>query len=398
MNPRRGGVLRPRLSPPPQTIATGAVVAIVGFFSSFPIVLQGISAMGANAAQATSALMVAALSMGLTGVVLAVWFRSPITVAWSTPGAALLAISAAPQGGYSDALGAFVIAGALCVVAGLWRPIGRLAAAIPTSLAQAMLAGVLLPICLNPARALPDLPQFVIPIFLAWLIAGRINRLAAVPAAVLVTAVLVATLDGVPQISETGLFSAPVWTTPSFSLASGISIAIPLFIVSMATQNIPGIAIMRSHGFSPPAGPLFATVGIASILTAPFGAFSTCLAAITSAMCANEDSHPDPALRYWSAVVAGTGYCVLGLFAGLVTAFAALAPPMVVASLAGLALMSVLAGSAQAALADPKDREAAIVTLLITASGITFYDLGAPVWGLLIGGMVYLIQRWARGS
>lgn len=369
------------------------MVAIVGFFSSFPIVLQAIYAMGANSGQAASALMAAAVSMGVTGIVLSLWFRAPISSAWSTPGAALLAISVTPQGGFPEALGAFIVAGVLCVIAGVWRPIGRFAGAIPIALAQAMLAGVLLPLCLTPARALPEIPQFVIPIFLTWLIAGRINRLAAIPAAVLMTAVLVGVFSGLPDIGTTGLFTKPVWTTPTFSITTAISIGVPLFIVTMATQNIPGIAIMRSNGYAPPPGPLLTTVGVASIVTVPFGALSTCLAAITSAMCANEDSHPDPALRYWSAVVAGVGYCILGLFAGVVTAFAALAPPMVVASLAGLALMSVLAGSAQAALADPKDREAAVVTLLITASGMSLFDLGAPVWGLLIGGVVYLVRR-----
>ena len=385
--------------PPTQTIATGAVVAIVGFFSSFPIVLQGVNAMGASPAQAASALMFAALSMGVMGIVLAAWFRSPISVAWSTPGAALLAISASPAGGFSEAVGAFIVAGALCVIAGLVRPIGRFAAAIPTSLAQAMLAGVLLPICLAPARALPEIPQFILPVFLAWLIGGLINRLAAIPAAVVMTAVLIGVTGGLPDVAQTGLISAPVFTAPTFTLASAVSIGVPLFIVSMATQNIPGIAIMRSNGYTPPPGPLFASVGMASLITAPFGAFSTCLAAITSAMCASEDSHPDRDLRYWSAIMGGLFYCIFGLLAGLVTAFAALAPPLLVASLAGMALMGVLAGSAQAAFADPKDREAAVVTLLITASGITLFDLGAPVWGLVVGGVVYAVRRkFARDS
>ncbi|MBD3664116.1 benzoate/H(+) symporter BenE family transporter [Sulfitobacter aestuariivivens] len=379
--------------PPAQTVATGLVVAIVGFFSSFPIVLQGVYAMGATDAQAASALMMAAIAMGLTAIGLALWFRAPISVAWSTPGAALLAVLAVPEGGFAVAIGAFVFAGLLCLLAGLWRPIGRFAANIPPALAQAMLAGVLLPICLAPARALPEIPQFVIPIFLAWLLAGWWNRLAAVPGAVAMTAVLVAWWGGVPDVAMTGLITVPVWTTPQFTLASAISIGVPLFIVTMATQNIPGIAILRSNGFAPPAGSMLAGVGAASIISAPFGAHSTCLAAITSAMCAGEESHADPALRFWSAVVAGVGYCLFGLFAGLVTAFAALAPPMVVASLAGLALMAVLANAAQAAFTQAADRDAAVVTLLITASGITLFGIGSPVWGLLAGAVVYLVRR-----
>ncbi len=381
------------LMPPVQTIATGIVVAVVGFFSSFPIVLQGLYGMGATDAQAASGLMAAAVAMGLTGVVLALRFRQPISVAWSTPGAALLAVLAVPGGGFAEAIGAFIVAGVLVLISGLWRPIGRMVAAIPTSLAQAMLAGVLLPICLAPARALPEIPQFVIPIFAAWLIGGLINRLAAVPCAVLATAVLIGWQSGLPDVAQTGWITAPVFTGPAFSLATAISIGVPLYIVSMATQNIPGIAILRANGYTPQTAPLLSTVGIASILSAPFGAYNTCLAAITSAMCAGEDAHPDPAKRYLAAVVAGLGYALFGLFAGLVTAFAASAPPMVIASLAGLALMGVLAGSAQAAFSDPKERDAAVVTLLVTASGITIYDLSAPVRGLLAGGLVYAAKR-----
>ena len=351
--------------------------------------------MGASAEQAASGLMAAA--MGVSGIVLSLWFRAPISVAWSTPGAALLAISAAPTGGFEEAIGAFLVAAGLTLIAGLWRPLGRMVASIPVPLAQAMLAGVLLPICLVPAQALPQIPEFVIPIFLAWLIAGQINRLAGVPAAVVMTAVLVGYVGGLPDVGDVGLLTKPVWTTPSISLTSAVSIGVPLFIVTMATQNAPGIAIMRANDYTPPPGPMLASVGVASVLSAPFGAHSTCLAAITSAMCANPDSHPDRSLRFWSAVVGGIGYATFGLFAGLVTAFAALAPPMVVATLAGLALMGVLAGSAAAALEEPKHRDAAVVTLLVTASGITLLDINAPVWGLLTGGVVYGLRRLRKG-
>jgi benzoate membrane transport protein len=378
---------------PGQSIATGLVVAIVGFFSSFPIVLQGLAAMGASPAQSASGLMMAAVSMGLTAIAISLWWRQPISVAWSTPGAALLAVSVMPQGGFAEAVGAFMVAGALVVISGLVRPVGRLAARIPVSLAQSMLAGALLPICLSPVRALPQIPEFVVPIFLVWLLAGQVNRLAAVPAAVLATAALIVYHGGLPVMSGTGLLTAPVFTAPTFSLLSAVGVGIPLFIVTMATQNIPGVAILRSYGYTPPPGPLFTSVGTASLLSAPFGAFSTCLAAITSAMCAEPDAHPDPEKRYWGAVLAGVFYCLFGIFAGIVTAFAALAPPMVVASLAGLALVNVLAGSVQSSLADPKDREAAILTFLVTASGITLLGIGSPVWGLLIGGGVYLLRR-----
>ncbi|WP_254445983.1 benzoate/H(+) symporter BenE family transporter [Ruegeria sp. HKCCD7255] len=382
--------------PPMQTVSTGLVVAIVGFFSSFPIVLQGLSAMGASPVQAASGLMSAAIAMGLAAIALSLFYKLPISVAWSTPGAALLAVSAAPAQGYSAAIGAFLCAGALTVLAGLWKPLGRLAAAIPTSLAQAMLAGVLLPLCLVPFKAAVEIPWQALPVILTWFIAGRFNRLFAVPAAVVAAAIIVSLNANGAQLLPDRMITTPIWTAPSFSVASAIGIGVPLFIVTMATQNIPGVAVMRSFGFNPVAGRLFSSVGAASMLSAPFGAPATCLAAITAAMCSNEDSHPDPAQRYWSAVMAGVFYCLFGVFAVAITSFAAHADPLLMGTLAGVALIGVLASAIHAALDVPTEREAAILTLAITASGITVFGLGAAVWGLLAGGIAYLVTHRMR--
>ncbi|WP_164659807.1 benzoate/H(+) symporter BenE family transporter [Tropicibacter sp. Alg240-R139] len=379
--------------PPLQTISTGLVVAVVGFFSSFPIVLQGLFAMGATAPQAASGLMCAALAMGLTAIALSLLYRQPISVAWSTPGAALLAVSALPAGGFAEAAGAFVCAGALTVLAGMWQPLARLASAIPTTLAQAMLAGVLLPLCIAPFQAAAELPAQALPVIVTWFVAGRFNRLFAVPAAVIAAAIVVIVNAGEASITPDQVLTQPLWITPTFSLASTIGIGVPLFVVTMATQNIPGIAVMRSFRYTPKPGPLFASVGAASILTAPFGAAATCLAAITQAMCSNEDSHPNPALRYWSAIMAGAFYCILGVFAAAITDFVAHADPLLMATLAGMALIGVLANATHAALAMPDEREAAAITFVITASGITGFGLGAAVWGLLVGGIVYLLSR-----
>ncbi|WP_282153521.1 benzoate/H(+) symporter BenE family transporter [Ruegeria atlantica] len=382
--------------PPVQTISTGLVVAVVGFFSSFPIVLQGLIAMGASEAEAASGLMMAAVAMGVTAIVVSLWYRQPISVAWSTPGAALLAVSATPLVGFSDAVGAFLCAGALTVVAGMWRPLGRLAAAIPTTLAQAMLGGVLLPLCIIPFKAAVELPWQALPVIMTWFIAGRINRLIAVPAAVVAAAIVVVLNAGDGSVRPEHLVTAPVWTIPTFSIASAIGIGIPLFIVTMATQNIPGIAVMRSFGYAPIAGKLFSAVGGASILSAPFGAPATCLAAITAAMCSNEDSYPDPNQRYWSAVMAGLFYCVFGVFAVAITGFAAHADPLLMGTLTGIALIGVMANATFAALEVPAEREAAILTFAITASGITVFGLGAAVWGLAAGGIAYLVTNRSR--
>ncbi|WP_261391820.1 benzoate/H(+) symporter BenE family transporter [Ruegeria arenilitoris] len=383
--------------PPMQTVSTGLVVAVVGFFSSFPIVLQGLDAMGASGPQAASGLMMAALAMGLAAIVLSLCYRQPISVAWSTPGAALLAVSAAPAAGFSDAIGAFLFAGALAVLAGMWRPLGRLAAAIPTTLAQAMLGGVLLPLCIVPFQAAVEIPWQALPVILTWFIAGRVHRLLAVPAAVLAAALVVVLFSDGPSVRPDHLLAAPVWITPTFSVASMIGIGVPLFVVTMATQNIPGIAVMRSFGYAPVAGRLFSAVGGASILSAPFGAPATCLAAITAAMCSNEDSHPNRDQRYWSAVMAGVFYCLFGMFAVAITGFAAHADPMLMGTLTGVALIGVMANATFAALEVPAEREAAILTFAITASGITVFGLGAAVWGLLAGGIAYWVTTRLRG-
>ncbi|WP_271950455.1 benzoate/H(+) symporter BenE family transporter [Ruegeria faecimaris] len=385
-----------RAFPPMQTISTGLVVAIVGFFSSFPIVLQGLDTMGASPEEAASGLMTAAIAMGLAAIVLSLRYKLPISVAWSTPGVALLAVSATPVEGFSGAIGAFLCAGALTVVAGLWKPLGRLAAAIPTTLAQAMLAGVLMPLCILPFKAAVEIPWQALPVILTWFIAGRFNRLFAVPAAVIAAAIIVILNAGNTTIMPERLIVAPIWAIPTFSLASAIGIGVPLFIVTMATQNIPGIAVMRSFGFSPVPGKLFSAVGGASLLSAPFGAPATCLAAITAAMCSNQDSHPDPALRYWSAIMGGVFYCLFGVFAVAITGFATHADPLLMGTLAGVALIGVLANAIHAALEVVAEREAAILTFAITASGITVFGLGAAVWGLLAGGIAYLVTNWLR--
>ena len=371
-------------------------MAVVGFFSSFPIVLQGLNAVGASTVQAASGLMAAAFAMGLAGMVLSLRSRMPISIAWSTPGAALLATMAVPSGGFSDAIGAFIFAGVLTLIAGLFRPVGRLATSIPAPLAHAMLAGVLISLCTAPFRALGEAPITALAIIATWFVVGRISRPFAVPAAV-ITALLVTlfAVDFTLPLPE-HVISSPVFITPGFSVSTIFGIGLPLFIVTMATQNVPGIAVLRGFGYEPAPPPLLTSVGAASVLTAPFGAPATCVAAITAAMCCNEDSHPDPGQRYWSAVMAGAFYCAFGLFAAVVTTVAASAPAMTLETLAGVALLGVFANSAYAALKSPDSREAAVVTFLVTASGVTLFSLSSAVWGLAIGGVVYLTAARLR--
>ena len=379
--------------PPTQTIWTGLTVAIIGFFSSFPIVLAGLDAMGATTVEAGSGLMFAALSMGLTGIVLSLITKQPASVAWSTPGVALLAVTPAVEAGFAGAVAGFLFAGLLTLLAGLWRPLGRLATSIPGPVAQAMLAGVLLTLCLQPFRALADAPLVAVPIMVTWFVVGRFSRLFAVPAAVLMAAALVALLGDFSDTSDLTIISTPIFTRPVFSIEAILGIGLPLFLVTMATQNIPGLAVLKSYGFTPPPRTMLSGVGAASILSATLGSPATCVAAITAAMCSDAESHPDPKQRYWSAVCAGAFYCLFGLFAAVLTGLAARAPDMLLATVAGVALLGTFANSASAALADPDQRDAAAITFLATASGVTLFGLNAAVIGLLLGVGVTLVKR-----
>ncbi|TCZ66742.1 benzoate/H(+) symporter BenE family transporter [Roseicella aquatilis] len=374
-------------------LAAGLLAGFVGFASSFAVVLQGLSAMGASPEQAASGLMALSIAMGLCGIVLSLWRRMPISVAWSTPGAALLAASALPAGGFPAAVGAFLVAGALIVLAGLWRPFGRGVAAIPPPLANAMLAGVLLGLCLAPVKAVAEAPGAGLAIVLAWAVVARINRLMAVPAAVLVTVLLIGlTVDLPPGLLEAA-GPAPVLVLPEFSAPAILGVALPLFLVTMASQNIPGMAVLTVNGYRPAPGPLFTVTGLFTLAAVPFGGHAVNLAAITAALCANPEAEPDPRRRWQAAVVAGVVYVVFGLLAGTATAFVGAAPPILIQAVAGLALLGAFAAALQAALAVPQAREAAVITFLVTASGLTVLGISGPFWGLLAGGAMLALHR-----
>lgn len=378
-----------------QAVSAGLLAGFVGFASSFAVVLQGLVAVGASPSQAASGLMALAVAMGLAGIVLSLRLRLPISVAWSTPGAALLAATAVPAGGFAEAVGAFVVCGVLLTVAGLWKPLGRAVAAIPAPLANAMLAGILFTLCLAPVRAVAEQPMAGLAIVLAWAVVARINRLLAVPAAV---AVAVAVIAASAPLPSAAWLPQPDFVMPSFSLAAVSGIALPLFIVTMASQNIPGLAVLSANGYRPDAGPLFTTTGLFSVAGAPFGGHAVNLAAITAALCAGEGAGPDPARRWVAAVVAGAVYVVFGLLAGAVTAFVAAAPPVLIQAVAGLALLgpfgSAMLGAVQAPQGAPDRREAALVCFVVSASGVAFLGIGGAFWGLLAGGAMMALARW----
>ncbi len=374
----------------------GFLVAFAGFASSFAVVLQGLKAVGASDAQAASGLVVLAIAMGSCAVLLSLQSKIPVSIAWSTPGAALLVSTGAIEGGFSAAVGGFVICAIAIILAGLLRPIARAIDLIPMPLANAMLAGVLLGLCFAPFKAIAFDPLLGLPIFLSWVIVGAWRKLLAVPAALIAfVLVLVFGVDVPPNAFATlqsSLVPRLELVMPEFSLAAITNIALPLFIVTMASQNIPGIAVLRSNDYPVHTGKWFTVTGIFSLGCTPFGGHAVNLAAITAAMCAGEESHPDRDKRYLTAVIAGFGYIVFGLAAGAVTALVSLAPGILIEAVAGLALIGAFSASAKAAFEDADSREAAATTFLLTASGMSLAGISGAFWGLVAGWLVLILK------
>ena len=256
-----------------------------------------------------------------------------------------------------------------------------------------MLAGVILPLCLAPFEAIAQFPGLGLSIVLTWAIVARVNKLLAVPAAVFAAAVLIALTFDFGGVQMSVLWPEPVFIAPSFSAPAVIGISIPLFSITMASQNITRIAVLSNFGFKPDAGSMFRWTGAFSLIAAPFGGHSVNLAAITAAICAGEEAHPEPSRRYWAAIVAGIVYIVFGLTAGIAVSFISVSPPILIEAVAGLALLGALAASFVSAMSQAADRESAVITFLVTASGVTFFGVGGAFWGLLAGGAVYLWDR-----
>jgi benzoate membrane transport protein len=375
----------------------GLVTAFVGFASSFAVILKGLTAVGATDAQAASGLMALSIAMGLAGIGLSVKFKMPISSAWSTPGGALLAVTGATAGAFPVAVGAFLVVALLIVAAGLFKPFGRAVAAIPSPIANAMLAGILFGLCLAPIKALKEVPLPAALVIVAWLLVSRWKRLFATPVAAIVAGALIAYYGEGGAFNAATLVPRPVWVTPEFSLAAMVSLALPLFIVTMASQNLPGLAVLSAYHYKPPPGPLIATTGLFTLLAAPFGGHAVNLSAITAAMCASPDASPDPAKRGIAAATAGAAYVVFGLLAGGLTHFVA-GSPILIEAVAGLALLNAFGSALHNALADPSEREAALATFLVAASGLGFFGIGGAFWGLVAGGVILVITRAGASS
>jgi benzoate membrane transport protein len=377
-----------------QPVSSGVLAAIVGFGGAFTIVLAGFTAAGATPTEAASGLIAITVGQGILGIVFALRTRMPVTIAWSTPGAVLLIAAGKPEGGYAAIVGAYLVAAALIIIAGLWRPFGRLVASIPVPLAGAMLGGILLELCLAPVHAVASEPLLTLPILVAWIVGLRFARPYAVPIAVVVTVAVVALTTTLPAGIAGALVPRLVFVAPVLSVGTAIGIGVPLFIVTMASQNVPGLAVLSINGYKPDVAPIFVWTGIGSIVTAFFGGHALNLAAITAALCAGPEAHPDPAKRWIASVACGIAYLVIALGAGFATAFVTAAPPLLIQAVAGLALLGSLGSALSSAMANEEFRIPAAVTFVTTASGATFFGISTAFWGLLAGGALLVVLRF----
>lgn len=379
-----------------QPIVAGILAAVVGYASSFTLVLAGFGNMGATTAQAGSGLLSICASVAVLNFVVALKTRIPISFAWSTPGAAFLMAVSAPEGGFAAVTGAFLMTAALVILAGVWRSFARAVAAIPSAIANAMLAGILLTLCLAPLKAVEAMPMLALPVVLSWALALRFARRYAVPIAVLVTGLVLAWTVKLPPGALDGSWPTLVWVMPEFTLDAFLRITLPLFVITMASQNLPGLAVMKSNGYAlDPVGPFLLT-GFGSVVTAIFGGHTINLAAITAAICAGPEAHADPKHRWPAPVAAGVTYMALALSANLAAAFVIASPPLLIQAVAGLALFSSLAGALATSLASEDERLPAILTFVTAASGITILGIGAAFWGVIAGIALMLVLRQRR--
>lgn len=374
-----------------SAIAAGFVTVLVGFASSAAIVFQAAKSLGATPAQIGSWIWALGLGMGVTCIGLSLAYRKPVVTAWSTPGAAMLIASGAGLP-LSDAIGAFVLCALMIVIAGFSGVFERLIGRIPVSLASGMLAGVLLRFGMGAFSAMHTQLGLVLTMFGVYLLSRRLLPRYAV-ILTLLAGVLFAAVRGLIAMEGVSLQGAvPIFTVPTFSVAAGIGIALPLFLVTMASQNVPGVAVSRASGYDIPVSPTIGWIGIVNLLLAPFGAFALNLAAITAAICMGREAHEDPARRYVAAVAAGLFYLVMGMLGATVALLFAAFPAELIIAIAGMALLGTIGASLVAALREESEREPALVTFLVTASGLSMFGIGSAFWGLVAGVLTLLVS------
>jgi len=375
----------------------GFVAVLVGFTSSVAIVFQAATALGATPAQISSWMWALGLGMGLCSALPSLLWRKPVMVAWSTPGAAVLATAAA-AGSFTlaQATGAFLVCAALITLFGVTGWFERVMDRIPMPIASALLAGVLTRFGLDAFLAARTALLLVLLMLLTYLVGRRFWPRYAVPG-VLAVGTAFALANGQLHLGGVAFaLTLPVFVMPEFTLAAAVSLALPLFVVTMASQNLPGVAAIRAAGYQMPISKIITLTGVATLLLAPFGAFALNLSAITAAICMGREAHEDPARRYTAAVSCGVLYAVIGLFGAAVTGVLTAFPRELVVAIAGLALLGSIGGGLAVALKDEQHREAALITFLVTLSGVSLAGIGSAFWGVVAGAGALAVQRWRR--
>lgn len=380
---------------PIPTLLAGFVAVLVGYASSAAIIWQAAATAGADAGQIAGWMTALGLAMGVSTLVLTLWRKVPILTAWSTPGAALL-VSGLQGATLAQAVGIFVFANALILLCGVTGLFARLMKIIPHSLAAAMLAGILLRFGLQAFSGLQDNLLLCGGMFAAWLLCKALYPRFAVVAALAIGGIIALLTGALSPMANDMVFVAPRWITPQFTLSLLLSVGVPFFLVTMASQNAPGLATIQASGYRVPVSPLIVFTGALALLFSPFGVYSVCIAAITAAICQSPDAHPDAGKRWLAAAAAGFFYLVAGLFGGSITALMAALPPVWIQMLAGLALLGTISGSLYQALGNENERDAAVVTFLVTASGVSLAGVGSAFWGLVIGGISYMLLTTLR--
>lgn len=369
----------------------GTVASITGSVATFGIAIAGLTAMGASSTQTATALFVLLIGYGVLSIGLSYWLKMPVSVVWSTPGAAFLASSAALGLEFHVAAGAFVVSSLLIVLTGVWPVLGNLVKKIPPAISAAMLAGVIFPFVVATVHSAVQFPLLIVPVVLIWLILNRFATVWASPISIAIGFLLIGTSSAVGDLGKIAFWPELTPVIPVFDLSAIIAIGIPLYLVTMASQNLPGLAIMSALGYNLPTGKVFATTGLGSTVTAFFGGFGLNLAAITAALNADEGASKDPSRRWIASSFGGLVYILFALFAAPFAAFVLAVPRELLLSLAGIALINTFAGSLKTAMEQQSTRLAAIVTFVIGAAGVTIFGIGGAFWALVAGVLVWLL-------
>lgn len=380
-----------------SAFVAGFVAVLVGFTSSVAIVFQAAQSFGATPAQITSWIWALGLGMGLCSLVPSLLLRKPVMVAWSTPGAAVLATAGA-AGSFSmgEAVGAFMVCSLLVILVGATRGLERVADRIPMEIASALLAGVLARFGIQAFAAAQTALPLVLLMVAAYLVARRMAARYAVVVTLVVGILWVLITGQMAWSMEAVRLAMPVFVAPHWSVSAIVSLAIPLFVVTMASQNLPGMAVIRASGYELPVSRLITMTGWASLVLAPFGAFALNFSAITAAICMGPEAHEDRLKRYTAAASCGAIYILIGLFGALVTGLLTSFPNELVVAIAGIALLSTIGNGLASALRDERHREPALITFLVTLSGITLMDIGSAFWGVVAGSLALFVQQYKQ--